>query len=132
MNTFTGTIQLIETYQSLSLVRVKVHTTLFSAVVLETPDTVSYLKDKNTVHVLFKETEVVIGKGTDHALSMQNKIVGKVSKIEKGKLLSKITLCTAIGILVAIITSNALKQLNLREDEYVTALIKTNQIMLSK
>ncbi|APD05887.1 hypothetical protein UJ101_00335 [Flavobacteriaceae bacterium UJ101] len=132
MNTFKGTIQSIETNGSLSLVKIEVQTLIFSTVVIETPHTAPYLKKGTTIHILFKETEVVIGKNTDHLVSMQNKVQGEISKIEKGALLSKLILHTAIGELTAIITSNAIEQLNLQEGEHVVAMIKTNEIMLSK
>lgn len=132
MNAFKGTIQSIETQGSLSLVKIKVLTFLFSTIILETPSTASYLKEGNTIRVLFKETEVVIGKGTDHLISMQNKLAGEILTIEKGLLLSKLILHTAIGELTAIITSNAVKQLALEKGEKVTAMIKTNEITLSK
>lgn len=132
MNAFKGTIQSIETQGSLSLVKIKVLTFLFSTIILETPSTASYLKEGNTIRVLFKETEVVIGKGTDHLISMQNKLAGEILTIEKGLLLSKLILHTAIGELTAIITSNAVKQLALEKGEKVTAMIKTNEITLSE
>jgi molybdate transport system regulatory protein len=74
----------------------------------------------------------VIGKGSQHAVSMQNKIPGKIFEIDNGALLSKITIVTPVGKVVAIITYNAVQQLQLQVGETITAMIKTNEIMLSQ
>lgn len=47
-------------------------------------------------------------------------------------LLSKITLRTAIGDIVAIITTEILNELSLKENLAVIVMIKVNEIMLSK
>ncbi|MFV0531821.1 MAG: molybdopterin-binding protein [Flavobacteriales bacterium] len=132
MNLFKGVIQSVETYKSLSLVKIEIQSIVVNTIVMETPKTVAYLEEGKEIHVMFKETEVLIGKGTEHtALSIQNRIEGKIVKIEKGKLLSKIALLTVIGELRAVITTQVLYQMELRIGEKVTAMIKTNEIMLS-
>ena len=131
MNVLTGEIETVTVQGSLSLVRVSVGSTRLSAIVIDTPDTAPYLTPGNTIRVIFKETEVIIGKGTEHAISLQNKLEGHVRSIESGKLLSKLTLDTTVGQVVSIITTNAVEQLRLQEGSEVTAMIKTNEMMLS-
>lgn len=132
MNTLEGEIESIKTHGSLSLVKIKVDTIFFSTIVIETPDTATYLKLGNNVNVLFKETEVIIGKGLEHAVSMQNKIVGKIIEIKEGEILSKLTIDSTVGKITAIITANAVLQLELKIGETVTAMVKTTEVMLSE
>lgn len=132
MNTLKGIITKIETSESLSLVEIKVGPILLKSIVIETSATAPYLRNGNGIHVIFKETEVVIGKGINHQVSLQNKITGTILKIERGGLLSKLTIETSVGKIKSIITSNAVEQLQLRVEEEITAMIKTNEIMLSE
>ena len=131
MNVLKGHISKIQTHGSISLVLVTVASTTFSAVVIETPESASYLKVGNDVNVLFKETEVVIGKGATDHISLQNKIRGELMDLENGVLLSKLFIKADVGTITAMITTKAVKQLNLINGETVTAMIKTNEIMLS-
>ncbi|TSE11354.1 MULTISPECIES: TOBE domain-containing protein [Aquimarina] len=132
MNILKGKITAVKTNGNLSLVEIDVDNISFKTIVVETPDTASYLTKGNIVKVIFKETEVIIGKGVEHAVSMQNKIVGKILTIENGELLSKLTIDIGVGNIVSIITTNAVQELRLQVDEKITAMIKTNEIMLSE
>lgn len=132
MNIFKGAITSIKVSSSLSLVEINVNGIFFESIIIETPETASWLKEGDEINVIFKETEVVIGKGLEHNVSMQNKIRGEILEIEKGELLSKLTIAAAIGEIVAIITSNAVHQLQLQVGETITAMIKTSEIMLSQ
>ena len=132
MNIFKGKITFIKVSGSLSLVEVDVDGILFKSIIIETPDTAAWLVNGNEINVIFKETEVVIGKGLQHTVSMQNKIPGEIFEIDNGALLSKITMATTVGKIVAIITYNAVQQMQLEVGETITAMIKTNEIMLSQ
>lgn len=100
-------------------------------IVLETPDSASYLQAGQQVDVLFKETEVVIGLDVESKVSLQNRIPGSINSINKGELISKVKIKTPIGELVSIISSNGVKQLGLEEGNQVVAMIKLNEVMLS-
>lgn len=132
MNILIGKIEEIKVNGSLSLIHVRVEQTILSTIVIDTPKTTSYLQLGNTVKVIFKETEVIIGKGTHHTISLQNKLTGKIESIEPGELLSKLTLDTSAGKVTSIITTNAVNNLQLKKDSEVTAMIKTNELMLSE
>ncbi|WP_299186980.1 tobe domain protein [uncultured Aquimarina sp.] len=101
-------------------------------ILVETPDTAPYLHKGNLVELLFKETEVIISKDDSSLISIQNKIPATIKKCDSGVLLSKITLHTAIGDIVAIITTEILNELSLKENLAVIVMIKVNEIMLSK
>ena len=132
MNILTGKITNLEVNGSLSLVSCLVNDLLFKAIVIETPATASYLKKENTIKLLFKETEVIMATGDTSNISLQNKITGTVINIEKGKLLSQIVINSAVGTITSVITSGAVEQLNIEIGNEVTAMIKTNEILLSE
>ena len=132
MNRLKGEISSITTEGNLSLVTITCGEITLKSVIIEKPGTVPYLKTGHPVNILFKETEVVIGKNTELPISLQNRIPCKIDRIESGKLLSKIVLKTSTDEIVAIITSNAVEQLALEPGLPVLAMIKTNEIMLSE
>lgn len=132
MNTLTGKIESITVSNHLSLVYILVRDIRLTAIVIDTPESVTYLKTGGSIQAIFKETEVIIGKGKNNDISLQNKLHGKILSIEKGNLLSRLTLDTAVGKITSVITTNAVKQLALTKGMEVTAMVKTNEIMLSE
>ena len=131
MNSFPGKITDITTEQNLSLVKIEVQGVEFKSIVVEKPQSASYLKIGQPVNILFKETEVIIADASTKYISLQNRILCQILKVNKGKLLSELLLAFGNLKVRAVITSNAVNQLNLQEDAEVMALIKTNEIMLS-
>jgi molybdate transport system regulatory protein len=132
MNILKGHIAEIKVNGDLSIVRVNVAGSIFSTIVIDTPETASFLKLSNEVKIIFKETEVIIGVGDMSGISLRNKIVGTVSRIDADILLSKLTLTTSLGEISSIITSNAVEQLKIKLGMEVTAMVKTNELILSK
>ena len=132
MNSLLGKIESLNVYQNLTLVSIRVGEVLMKSIVIETPDTCSYLVKGKEVKVLFKETEVIIGKGNNIEISLQNRFECVIYKIERGVLLSKLTLATQGTEIFSIITTNAVNQLKLELKQPVLAMIKTNEIMLSE
>lgn len=133
MNNYTGEITAIEHDNHLSLVMIRVGETIFSSVVIDTHDTSAYLRTGKRIQVLFKETEVLIGKNIpEDSISLQNKMRGNITKIETGKLLSRLEINTAAGRVVSVITTHAVQQMQLMEGDEVTAMVKTNEIMLAE
>jgi molybdate transport system regulatory protein len=132
MNSLKGEIEQIDISGNLSLVGIKVGDCQFKSIVVETPETVDYLRVGGAVDVLFKETEVIIGIGDNMQISLRNKMISTITSIEKGKLLAKLVLQTNAGEVISIITSNAVENLNLKEGLQVMAMVKTNEILLAK
>ncbi|WP_297797145.1 TOBE domain-containing protein [uncultured Eudoraea sp.] len=133
MNSLKGHIKNVQVNGSLSLVTIELSDqSLFKAIIIETPETVSYLTAGHLVKVLFKETEVIIGKDTEQKISLQNRLKGEITHIERGLLLSNILINTPAGDISSIITTNAVDQLGLEEALSVCAMVKTNEIMLSE
>ncbi len=130
MNKLKGYIKNINSSQNLSIVEIDLNGIDICSIVVETPETASYLKTGNQVFVLFKETEVSIGKNVQGLISLRNQIPCKVTKIEKGKILSKIDLECKEHRIVSIITTSSVERLNLSIGDEVTAFIKSNEVSL--
>ncbi|MEG0849927.1 MAG: TOBE domain-containing protein [Flavobacterium sp.] len=131
MNILNGTISQIQSHEGISLVRVQSNDVTFSTIVLDTPETSDYLKLQNPVKIIFKETEVVISKDLNPNISTQNKLLCRIESIHKGVILSQINLVREQQVIKSIITRNACEELNLKENDTVLALIKTNEVSLS-
>jgi len=133
MNSLEGHIGSVEVSGSLSLVSVQFGGGIcLKVLVIETPETASYLVAGHSIQVLIKETEVVIGTLKNPHLSLENIIEGTIQTIEKAALLCRLEIQTAIGKLHAVISSNAAERLRLREGLTVYAMVKLNEIMLSE
>ncbi|HTB99151.1 MAG TPA: TOBE domain-containing protein [Ferruginibacter sp.] len=131
MNILIGTITSIQSHDDLSLVKVISDGITLTTIILDTPATTDYLTIEKNVKLLFKETEVIIAKSLDLNISVQNRIPCKIESIIAGTILSQINLSFGQIIIKSIITSDAVKQLALKENDIVLALIKTNEISLS-
>ena len=102
------------------------------SIVIDTPETADYLQLNNEVNVIFKELEASIAIQADLPISLQNQISGTIKDIQKGQLLARITLQTKLGPITSVITSGSADKLWLTVGQEVYALIKTNELMLSK
>ena len=132
MNVFSGNIEAINVNGELSIVTIKVDSISFTAIVIDTPKTASYLVVGNPIKVVFKETEVIIGIGSVEGISLRNKLFGKVISIESDNLLSKLVIQTDIGNVTSIITANSVKRLKIEIGTEVCGMVKTNEILLSE
>ncbi|MDN3671074.1 TOBE domain-containing protein [Echinicola jeungdonensis] len=131
MNNLKGTIKNISVDQQITLVDIQVGNLDMLAIVIDTPEHASYLKLGRKVKVIFKETEVIIAHNPISEISLQNKIPGKILRMEENALLTKIELDTNLGPLSSIITTRSAHHLNLQPGQSVVALVKTNEVMLS-
>jgi len=132
MNVLKGNIAEIRVNGELSIIRVDMKGNLLSCIVIDTPETADYLVVGGEVRVIFKDTEVIIATGETQGISLRNNFRGKGSRIDSDILLSKLTIGTPVGDITSIITSNAVKELGIKEGTEVTAMIKTNELILSK
>ena len=131
MNILNGNITTIQSHEGISLVKVESNDTIFTSIVLDTPETASYLETGHLVKIIFKETEVIISKDLKPNISIQNRLDCTIESIKKGILLSQINLTFGKMTLKSIITTKACEQLQLEKNDTVIALIKTNEISLS-
>ncbi len=132
MNILTGKISKVSVNGNLTLLDIDVAGENFKAILIENPDKVEFLREGKEVSVMFKETEVVIGKKVEHAISLRNRLLCTIKSITKGPLLSKLRLEHMAGEIGSIITSNAVESLQLVEGEEIWAMIKTNEVTISE
>ncbi len=130
MNKLKGVIKDINSSQNFSIVEIDINGMSIYSIILETPETANYLKNGKQVLVLFKETEVSIGKNVQGLISLRNQIPCKVKKIEKGDILSKIDLECKKHKIVSIITTGSVNRIKLDVGDEVIAFIKSNEVSL--
>ena len=130
MNKLIGKIVFIESTQHMSMVDIDVQGDVFSSIVLETPASASYLKQGNSVQMLFKETEVSIGKNLTGLISLRNRFKGTIRRIEKSEILSKVFLNYQSQEIVSIISTRSVQKLGLIDGDAVEWLVKTNEVSL--
>ena len=130
MNLILAKIMGLSTRGHLSLVSLTIDSLKLKALVSDTPDTARYLQNGQQVNVLFKETDVILGR-EQAGISLQNRFPCQIVSIEKGDLLSKVNLrCSGLA-LASIITSDAVEALALQPGDNIWAMIKTNEMLLS-
>lgn len=130
MNRLTGKIAAIDSNSHMSLVDVAVGADVFAATLLETPETAEYLHVGSDVTLLFKETEVSLAKDLSGLISLRNRIAVTIRSIERGDILSAVTLDYAGKLLISVVTTRSIDRMQLAVGDAVEALVKANEIAL--
>jgi len=130
MNKIKGRIIGIESSKAMSLVRIGSGEDVFYSLILETPETAPHLKTGVIVDVVFKETEVAIGKDLSGLISLKNRIRSRVRLVEIDKILAKVVLDYNGQDIVSIITAGSAERLCLKEGDEVEWLVKSNEVSL--
>lgn len=99
--------------------------------VIDTPETTDYLQTGRAIDVLFKETELILSRESVPNISVHNRIPCTVSRLEEGKMLTRIYLSSEAGSMTALLPSTALSTMHITEGTALTALVKFNEIMLA-
>lgn len=131
MNRLKGQIIAIEHTSHMSLVDVAVDGDVFSATLLETPESAAYLKVGNQVTLLFKETEVSLAKNLSGLISLRNRFPVTIRSIERGDILTAVGLNYRGVTLTSVITTRGIDRLQLVVGDKVEALVKANEMVLS-
>ncbi|MCM4164989.1 MULTISPECIES: molybdopterin-binding protein [unclassified Arenibacter] len=132
MNSFPGHITDINTNGAMSIVGVEMDGgEKLMSIVIDTPESAPYLKMGNKVNVLFKELEVAVSTQTELDISIENRIAGKITNMEMGVLLSRLTLETSLGVVIAIISSMSVGKMGLGKGMNVMIMVKLNEIILA-
>lgn len=132
MNKLTGIITQIQLSGAILLVDVAVDGHGFSALLIKSATHPEWLQTGNTIDLVFKETEVTLAKDLSGIISMRNRMKCKVISIERGELLSRISLNFRNYTIASAITTRAVDALHLTIGEEVEALVKSNEISLMK
>src|SRR5580698_4432634 len=101
----------------MSMVDIDVDGDVFSSIVLETPASAPYLKQGTTITLLFKETEVSIGKNLSGMISLRNRFKGTIDRIEKSDILTKVFLKYKADEIISIISTRSAQKLRLTDGD---------------
>lgn len=101
--------------------------------VILTLDLPKEIEVNQEVDIVFKESEVAIAKeNISHLISFNNVIEGEIIDIERGELLTYITLNSKVGVINALITTKSLDRLNFKLKDIAFGFIKTNELSLMR
>ena len=114
------------------MVDVDVQGDVYSSIILETPATASYLKEAAQITLLFKETEVSIGKNLSGLISLRNRFKGIIKRIEESKILTKVFISYKNFEIISIISARSAQRLELQAGDEIEWLVKTNEVSLLK
>ena len=130
MNTLKGKIAAIRSSEMISLITVLVGEDAFSSIVLEGKKGDLNYKKGDPVNIVFKETEVGLAKNLSGQISFRNRFPGKIKKVEKGEVLSKIVLDYKGNTIESIISTRSADEMGLEKNDTVEWLVKTNEVSL--
>jgi len=132
MNQLSGTITHIQQSGSILLVDVDVEGRNFSALLIHLPQTPAWLHEGNSIGLIFKETEVSLGKNVTGTLSLRNQLPCVVKSVKRGAILSIVKLKYDRSIITSAITTRSADMLKLKSGSCVTAFIKANEMTLTE
>ena len=134
MNKLSGIITKIQQSGAILLVDVDVDVDGhgFSAMLIESATQPEWLQEGNSIDLVFKETEVSLAKNLSGMISMRNRMKCLVQHIERGELLSKISLKFKGYMVTSAITTRSVELLDLKIGDEVEALVKANEVSLMR
>jgi molybdate transport system regulatory protein len=132
MNRLPATITAIQQSGTILLVDAEVGGQGFSALLIESITRPEWLEVGKAVDLVFKETEVSLAKNLQGQISMRNRMKCKVLKVDKGELLSMITLHFNGCTIASAITTRSVNSLQITIGDRVDALVKANEVSLMK
>ncbi len=133
MNRLQGEISKIIEGNGLSQVTILLGGNIeLKCLILETTSSAAYLKIGVKRAVIFKETEVILARGGQPDISLQNKIPGTIQHIYEDKLLCEVAVNTTAGLVHSIIGVESKREMGLKIGEPITVMIKEDEIMLSE
>ena len=132
-NQLNGVITEVKTgaVNSLIVGKTKGGDVLKATVTVDSEKTLDLKAGKEAVF-LFKAPNVIISKGeNDLRLSAANQLKGKITAVKEGAVNAEISVRSAGGEnLSATVTNESVKNLALKKDDEVTAIIKATQIIV--
>ncbi|UWX58035.1 TOBE domain-containing protein [Chlorobaculum sp. MV4-Y] len=127
MNKFSAVITGIQRSDSLCCIELDASGITLSMLLF---DLAPSFQQGKRVHVLFKESEVALGKHLRGEISLSNRFRAVVRAIRQGDILSDITLDSKAGEFGSIITTRAVERLGLQVSDEVTVMFKASQLSL--
>jgi molybdate transport system regulatory protein len=91
-----------------------------------------HLSEGDSITVLIKGTDVMLAKSFSGMISARNRISGIVKQIIEGDVVSKVFVESQEEMLHAIITNTSLKEMDIKEGNEITAIVKSTELILYK
>ena len=132
MNKLPGIIQSINRSEAIMLLDLEVFNHPMSALLTENPFSTDWIKERNSVSVAFKETEVSLMKDFTGKLSIRNQLPCIVTAIEKGPIIGCVHLLFNNHHLTSAITSRSIESMGIKPGDEVTAMIKANEVSVMR
>jgi molybdate transport system regulatory protein len=130
MNRLPGTIHAVEAHGSIVLVDALVSEHRFTATLIGAGEEISGWQAGMPVMLVFKETEVSLAKNLSGLISMRNRMPCTVTAIERGKLLTRVSLNFLGHAIDSVITTRSSHALDLAVGDAVEGLVKANEMTL--
>lgn len=91
------------------------------------------IEENMKVKVYIKGPDVIVGRHIGREISTRNKFEGRIDKINLEKIHSEVILDIGNSVFLdCILSTDSVKRLNFKEGEAAEAVIKSNNVMLSK
>jgi molybdate transport system regulatory protein len=91
-----------------------------------------HLSEGDSITVLIKGTDVMLAKSFSGMISARNRVSGIVKRIVRGDVVSKVFVESQEEMLHAIITNTSLEEMDIREGNEITAIVKSTELILYK
>ena len=91
-----------------------------------------HISEGDSITVLIKGTDVMLAKSFSGMISARNRVNGVVKRIIEGDVVSKVFVESQDEMLHAIITNTSLKEMDVREGNEITAIVKSTELILYK
>jgi molybdate transport system regulatory protein len=130
MNRIPVTITAVESAEGITLVDMAAEKCFLSAMLVTSNDKSPWLQKGKKASAVFKETEVSLARDPLGSISIRNKLPCVIDHIEKGKLMSVLTLRFGRIDIRSAITTRSVDMLDFKAGDEIIALIKSNEISL--
>jgi len=91
-----------------------------------------HLSEGDSITVLIKGTDVMLAKSFSGMISARNRVNGIVKRIIRGDVVSKVFVESQEEMLHAIITNTSLEEMDIKEGNEITAIVKSTELILYK
>lgn len=130
MNQLHGFITDSSGDENIRIIDVRVGEDRFTSIFIDDSTDDALYTPGTPVNLIFKETEVSIGKDITGKLSLRNRIQSTIKEINRGKVISEVIL-DYNGIPVAsVITTRSVDNLELSPGDRVVGLVKANEMTI--
>jgi len=89
-----------------------------------------YDAQKNITHETIDDE--TFWEGVELTITARNQLAGKVVDVELGDIISKVKISIKPTVVTSVITTEAVKKLDIKKEDEVLAVIKSTEVMIAK